>query len=324
MNGRRRALRPVPVLMTVALLVAAGCLLLVKRNDPRPPTRAVLTSGSPQGVYYAFATTLAAHIRAAHPTVSVTVDSSTGSIQNLQRLAEGSASCAVTASDAASVALAGDPPFKTPVPMRAVARVYDDYVQLVTRPDTSITSIDDLSGLPVSLGAGGSGVRLVATRLLAADGLPIDRVHDPALGLADSITALRTGRISAFFWSGGLPTPALSQLFATNGARLVPLGSVARALVNAFGFSYRPATVPAGTYGLPDAVDSIAVSNLLVCRADVPDQVVDELLSTLFRHQDSIARSVPPVNTMDLWAAIETEPVPLHPAALRWFRRSKP
>ena len=136
------------------------------------------------------------------------VVSTAGSVANLVLLAGGDADVAFCAADAAADAAAGP----SGTDLRALARIYDDVVHVVGAPRLSVTALAGLRGMRVSVGAPDSGVAVISTRLLPTAG--IDPRRDMAasqLGINDSAAAMRDGRIDAFFWSGGLPTPAVSE-----------------------------------------------------------------------------------------------------------------
>lgn len=306
------------------MVAVCGWLLGPFRNTHRPPRGELrITSGATQGVYNAFATELAHHLTADDSRLQVSVLRSTGSVQNLQRIAAGQADCGLTAGDAAALAYAGKAPFGHPLPISAVGRVYDDYIQLVARPGSGITSVAGLRGKSVSLGSPGSGVELISARILTTAGISTRQLRAAALGINESLEAFRRGEIDAFFWSGGLPTSAVADLISATHAYLVPLTDVAAGMTAGFDTVYRTATIPAGVYVLAAPLSTLAVPNLIVCNTAFDDRIVEYLTSTLFGAQAKIASVVPPVNVIDQRSAIATDPVPLHPGALRWYRRSK-
>lgn len=305
--------------------VAAGVVLLsgcsaADRNDS-PSGTVTVSTGSPRGVYYAWAEALARQVHRRYPRMVMQVQPSSGSVQNLRRLAAGQVTLAVTTEDAAAQALAGSAPFGHPVQIRALTRIHDDYVHLVTAAGSPVRELADLRGRRVAVGSAGSGTALVASRLLSGAGL---RVHSVPLDVVAAATALREGRVDAMFWSGGLPTAAMSDLARAMPIRLVPLGGSVAALRARFGPAYRAATVPAGTYGLRDPVPTLASANLLVSRQDADPGAVRAVLAAMFSGRDSIAASVPAANAVEARSAISTGPVPLHPAAAAYYRRGKP
>ena len=109
---------------------------------------------------------------------------------------------AVAATDAAAVALRGEPPFDAPVAATAMARVYDDYVHLVVRDDSTLATVADLPGRRVAVGPTGSGTALAAQRLLQDQGLQVSTVN---LDVVEAGLALQARRLDAMFWVGACP-----------------------------------------------------------------------------------------------------------------------
>ena len=292
------------------VLALAGC-----GPGGEPSGRLVIAAGARGGVYYAYARALALQLRLKDPRLRVTVVATSGSVDNLRRVAAGSATIAFTAEDAAA---------DSNLPIAALARVYDDYLHLVVPAAGPRRSIAQLAGTAVSVGPQGSGTRLMVDRLLAVAGAHASRLHIAELSLDASVAALRRRAIQAFFWSGGVPTPGVARLARAEPLRLLPLGSLAGPLQARFGPVYRAAEIPAGTYGLTGEVATIAVPNLIVARPGADAALIRLVVATLFARRTAIARAVPAAAALDRRAAIETAPVPLHAAALRWFRDTKP
>lgn len=307
------------------LLAALAACSLVPGNGQRQPTgRAVIASGGTQGVYYAYAGTLAERLEEAAPELDVEVAPTAGSVDNLHRLAIGDATFAFTAADVAADAVNGAAPFGQRLPLAAVSRVYDDYMHLVVTATSPIRTMRDLARRTVSIGPPGSGTAVIVGRLFSVAGLDQRSVHSVQLGINESVDALRKGQVDAFFWSGGLPTSGVQSLSNEMPLRLVPLGGLAPAMQDKFGSVYHQAAVPAGTYGLADQVDTIAVPNFLVCREDTDPALVEQVVATLFRSREMIASTVPAAGALDGRTAIQTGPVRLHQAAAEWFRDTKP
>ena len=285
------------------------------------PQRVTASAGPRRSVYLGWSTALAEQVHRDHPGLSVDVLISSGSIENLLRLARREAMLAVASTDAAAVGLRGLPPFGQPVDVMAMARVYDDYVHLMVRDDSAVTRLRDLAGLRVATGPPGSGTALVADRILADQDLKVDRV---VLDVVEAGLALQARRLHAVFWLGGLPTRAVAELAGRVRLRMLPLGDVAVRLRARYAAAYRPAAIPASSYGQPGGVPTVASANLLLCRSGMAAELVTAVLTTAFRRREAIAAAQPAGNALDLRAAIATDPVPLHPAAVAYYRAGKP
>ncbi len=250
------------------------------------------------------------------------VQATAGSVDNLQRLAANTTDVAFsqvdTAVDQFDRTAPGDPRA-----LRALARIYDDVVHVVVPASSPAKSLGDLRGARVSIGEPRSGYSVIARRLLTAAGLsPEADVRAERLGLRASAAALRDGRIDAFFWSGALPSPGVTDLATTLDIRLLDLDDVLRT-IRADHPEYASGTVPAGSYAIEKPISTLFVRNFLLVGAEMADDLAYALVDTLFRVQGKLALVTRAALTIDLRAAIGTQPVPLHPGAERYYREAK-
>lgn len=280
-----------------------------------PPRALVLAAGEPGGFYAEFGALLAA--AAASPPWRVrTTD---GSAENVALVAAGTADLGLALTDVVLAARAGTDPFAAPVPLLALGRVYENYLQLAVRAESPVTDLAGLAGRPVSLGAPGSGAAVAGARLLAVTGVA---VRAATLGLADATAALDRGDIDAFLWSGGLPTPAVAELAARRPIRLLPLAAQVGALRERHGpGAYAAAAVPTGVYGAAAEVPTIGVANLLVTTAALPDDAAAAVVRTLVdRAPQLVPASALGTQYLDQLSLVDTGDVPLHPGAEAAYR----
>jgi TRAP transporter TAXI family solute receptor len=312
-------------LATLALGLTATTAACGNPGYHSPPRTLTIAAGEPGGLYLEFAELLAAEIATEEPGLHAHAISTEGSLDNLERLAEGQVDLALVLTDAAQAITPASGPLRAPVPIRAIGRVYENYLQFVVLTASPIRTVADLAGRTLSLGAQGSGAELTGDRLLTAAGLsitgqtiPVTVQHRP---LADAIAALETGRIDALLWFGGVPTPALAALATRRGIRLLPLASMLPALRSAHGPVYEPVTIPADTYGPASAVTTIGVANLLVCQAGADPAMTATVARVLVTHA---ARLVPQqvlgTQFLDPRSLIATAGIPLHRGAITAYR----
>ncbi len=315
------------VLTALALVaIAIGTVLGTASGAPARPAAdkpVVIATGSTKGVYYQYAQSFAAAAHSRLPQLRL-LDTS-GSVNNINLLAAGQATFAICAADAAMDGYAGEGLFARGVPIRAVARLYDDYIHLVVPAESAVRSLADLRGLRVSVGPDGSGTALIADRILGVAGLDGHRdIEREVLSINDSVAALQAGTVDAFFWSGGLFTAGITELGNAMAIRLVNLADSATALRSHYGTVYRLGTVPAGTYrGVDAAVGTVAVPNLLITLDTVPATVVNRVLGALFASASQVGRAIPAAVQLDPRSAPFTNRLPLHPAATSYYRSHK-
>ena len=320
---RRRALQSAAAGVVVLALLLWWLLPVGGEETPRG--KVTFATGVSTGVYQTYGEMLKRDLSRDLPDVDVTLEETRGSPDNVERLARGQATFAIAATDAVA-AYHG----KDAGRLRACARLYDDYMQLIVPKGSKVRSARDLRGLRVGVGDDGSGVQLITRGLLKAAGLGFDTDITPVRSGIDTMPELlRKGKLDAFFWSGGLPTTAVRTLAREYPIKLVQLGDLTGPLHRQGGVTryYRAATVPADAYQeirQPDDVKTIAVPNLLVTTDRVDPELAKGVTRTVIENRDRIGAKVHAAQKVDLRTAVFTDPLPLHQGAARYYRSEKP
>ncbi|MGW0814655.1 TAXI family TRAP transporter solute-binding subunit [Streptomyces viridiviolaceus] len=323
--GRRRALEG-----TGAGVVVLGLLLwwLLPLGEEPPSGTITFSTGTRAGVYQKYGELLRAELRKDMPDLKVRLLTSAGSQENVERVANGEADFTIAAADAVETYKLLDRPAADQ--LRGVARLYDDYVQLVVPTDSDIRSVADLRGKRVAIGLPNSGVRLIATRLLTAAGIDPERDITPRSDGIDTGPRRLGNGIDAFFWSGGLPTDGLRKIAESSAFRFVPIGEDLVGELHDQGGAtryYRATNIPESAYPTVQngsAVPTLAVSNLLMTRADMDPRLTQWLTRTVLDSRDGIGAHVHSAQLVDLRTAIYTDPLGLHEGARRYYRSVKP
>jgi hypothetical protein len=308
-------------LHAVGAALALATLSLTACGDDLDQVKLTMAAGSPGGVYHALGTALAdAWTRdpgIPRPQVATTA----GSVDNLDRLRANQAQVGFSAADAAEQKQQADAGHK----LYALARMHDDYLQLIVRDDLPATKLADLKGLRVSVGARDSGVWLIAQRLLESAGIsPEVDLKVQYMDLPTSADAMRDNALDAFFWSGGVPTERVTTLSSAVKLRMLDLGDVLPKLRQAYPV-YGSATLPASAYeqigGGP--VVTLVVRNFLLVNDTMSDDVAEALVRGLFQAQPALVAASPVARSIEVRSAIETTPIELHPGAMRYYRDVK-
>ncbi|MGW7299631.1 TAXI family TRAP transporter solute-binding subunit [Streptomyces sp. NPDC054829] len=323
--GRRRAVQ-----VAVAAAVALGLLLwwLLPLGEKPPRGTITFSTGTQAGVYHEYGKRLRAELAKDMPDLKVELQPSAGSQENVRRVATGEADLTIAAADAVETyALEKGPGADR---LRGVARLYDDYVQLVVPPDSDIESVADLRGKRVAIGLPHSGVRLIATQVLEAAGIDPEKDITPRSDGIDTGPKQLGRDLDAFFWSGGLPTGGLKEIAETSTFRFVPIDEKLVAKVHAQGGAtryYRATNMPESAYRTiqnGSTVPTMAVANVLVTRNDLDPRLAEWLTRTVLDSRDGIGAHVHSAQLVDVRTAIYTDPLPLHEGARRYYRSVKP
>ena len=249
--------------LLVVLVAAAG---LAGCGSEQGQRLSIATGGS-GGVYFVYGGGLAEQIGEHLDGYQATAEVTSASVDNMYLIADGKSDLAFALADTAADAVNGTDTFDgEKVPAQALARLYNNLTQVATVKGKGIASVEDLRGKRVSVGSPGSGTEVIALRVLEAAGLdPDDDLNRQQLGVGESVQAVKDGALDAFFWSGGVPTSAVTDLATSRELVLLPTDQYVGKLKERYGDFYAAAEIEAGGYeGVQAPVKVVAVPNYLV------------------------------------------------------------
>jgi hypothetical protein len=258
------------------------------------------------------------------PYTEATAEVTTASVDNCRLIGAGKGELALIMADTGWDAYMGKAQFKEKIPLRTVAVLYPNNMHIVTMEGKGIEKVTDLKGKRVSTGAPGSGTEVMALRVIEAYGLdPTKDMTRDKLGVSESAGALKDRKIDAFFWVGGLPTAAVTDLGATPGIKIKLVGhadSVPK-MRETYGPIYVKGIIPAKTYpGQTVDVPIAVVWNLLVCHERMKGDLVYDIVKTLFDHKPELITVHSEAKHILLEAqATGASPIPFHPGAIRYY-----
>src|SRR5262245_55675810 len=268
------------IALAVAISVAAGVALAQQK------TTAIGTGGT-GGVYYPLGGGLANILSKHLPGYQATAEVTGGSVDNLKLVGSGQSELAFSMADAALDAYNGQDKFKSAkVPVATLMVLYPNRMHVVSVDGTGIATMADLKGKRVSTGSPGSATEVMAFRVIEAAGLDRDKdMKRERLGVAESVNAIKDRKIDAFFWVGGLPTAAVTDLGATPGVKikLIDHSDVVEKMNSKYGKLYVTDVIPARTYPGQDSDNRIAtVWNILVANANMPADTAYAIVKLVF------------------------------------------
>jgi len=228
--------------------------------------------------------------------------------------------------DAALDAFNGQDKFTSgKVPLRTLMILYPNRMHVVSIDGTGVEKMADLKGKRVSTGSPGSATEVMAFRLIEAVGLDKDKdMKRERLSVAESVNAVKDRKIDAFFWVGGIPTAAVTDLGATPGTKLKLIDhSDAVAAMNAkYGNLYVKDTIKAGAYPGQDKDNTVAtVWNILVTSDKTTDDLAYNIVKLIFDKKPELVAVHKEANSFVLETQKkENSPVPFHPGAIKYFK----
>jgi uncharacterized protein len=310
---------------TMAGLAAAVALMASSGTVSAQQRQWVIATGGTGGVYYPLGGGLANIIGKTLPNTTATAQVTGGSVDNLRLLGTKKAEIAFTQVDAAWDAVAGLDKFANgKLDVKALAVLYPNHMHVVTIASTGIKTVAGMKGKRVSTGSTGSATEVFANRVLEAAGLDHARdIRKERLGVAESVNAVKDNKIEGFFWVGGLPTAAVTDLAATPNTTIVMIdyADLVGKMNAKYGPLYSATSIPQATYkGMTADNKNIAVWNILAVNGAMDEATAYDITKTLFDKQADLALVHAEGKNFSLQVQTKANGgIPFHPGALKFL-----
>ena len=315
------------VLLTFSVFVFAG-----GDSEEVSPEYVTIGTGGVTGVYYPTGGAISRMVnkKSDEYNLKVTVESTGGSVYNVNAIMAGDIQFGIVQSDRQYQAYYGTDDWEgdPQEDFRAVFAIHPESVSLLASDESGIYSIDDLRDKVVNIGNPGSGQRGNAEQILKAFDIdPAMDINAESLKAAEAAGMLQDGRVDAYFYTVGHPNGSFKE--ATSGARkahFVPIeGEAVDGLVKEYPYYARSVIPVEGNY--PNAtnagdVPSIGVKATLCTSADVSDDVVYAITKEVFENLEDFKKLHPAYSVLTSENMLEGLSAPLHPGAERYYREA--
>jgi len=314
-------------LTLIAAAVALGSTLISPAAVAQQKFVTIGTGGV-TGVYYAAGGAICRLMnkeRAKHG-IRCSVESTGGSVYNVNTIKAGELDFGVAQSDVQFNAVKGQAQFKEGGPhadLRAVFSVYPEALTVLARKEANIKKFEDFKGKRFNVGNPGSGTRDTVNILLGALNMKTsDFSLTSELKPDEHGAALCDNKIDGFAFVVGSPAANIQDPTTTCGAKLVPIsGPAVDKLVKDFPY-FAHVTIPGGMYpGNPDATKTFGVMASFVTSAKVPDAVVYAMVSAVFDNFEEFKKLHPAFANLDPKDMVKSGiSAPLHEGAIKYYK----
>ncbi|MFH2220536.1 MAG: TAXI family TRAP transporter solute-binding subunit [Pseudomonadota bacterium] len=298
-------------------------------SEPAKTVFITIGTGDPSGVYYPSGNAIARIVnkKKMGRGIRVTIESTGGSVFNVNAIASGDLEFGIVQSDRQYQAWNGIKDWEVVGPqekLRAVCSLYPESVVLIAGDDTGIEQFADLKGKHVSIGNPGSGQRGNAADALTACGIDYEKdMKVEGFTAAEAVKTFLDGRIDAFFYTVGHPNASIKE--ATSGRRkahFVPIfGACVDTLLSAWPYTAR-AHIPIKFYPMArntEDVNTFAVKATFCTSADVPDDVVYTVTREIFENLEEFKKLHPAFGDLTRKNMLEALSAPIHPGAMKYY-----
>jgi TRAP transporter TAXI family solute receptor len=306
--------------MTIFKALAAGTLVALATPAFAQEQLSIATGGT-GGVYFPMGGGLAEVINNHVDGYAATAEVTGASVENMGLIATGDADLALALADTVAQAYSGTGRFEgQQLPMiRGLASMYANMVQIVTLEGSGITSLEDLRGMRVSVGAPGSGTEVNAEAILSANGITYDDIEEQRLNFNETADALANGDIDAGFWSVGAPTSSILNLATTQSIVMLELSDAEMTAAQTAEPLFARTTLASGTYEGVGDTPVLGVPNVLAVSSEMSDDVAYEITRAMFENIADLRAVHPAANQTTVEFTLAATPVPLHPGAIRYY-----
>ncbi len=310
------------------ILIMLGCLLPLLAVGAEQRFTSIGTGGL-TGVYYPTGGAICRLLnreRKEHG-IRCSVESTGGSIYNLNALASGELEFGVAQSDMQFHAYQGSSKFSEQganPQLRAVFSIHSEPFTVMARNDSGIRSFADLPGKRVNIGNPGSGQRGTMEVLMQALGWKREDFKlVSALKATEQARALCDNKIDAMIYTVGHPNASIKEAATACEAHLVPVtGEVVKDLIDKHPY-YASAEIPAGLYqGSEGVTPTFGVKATLVTTAAVDAEVVYQLVKAVFENLDKFRQLHPAFAHLKAADMLEGNSAPFHPGAVRYYKEA--
>ena len=273
-----------------------------------------IATGGPAGLYYPFGGGMASVWSKQLSDVNVKAEVTGGSITNVTQVARMESDLGIAMADVTTDAFLGQGLFAQALPLRVLFTAYPNIVHILTLEGNGITTVADLRGKRVAMGAQGSGTAVAATNVLTGLGVQLDDIASRYLSFAATTAALKDGTVDAGFIVGGLGIAAVTELAVTRPLRLLSLSADdLQQLVDQFP-AYSGYRIPAATYnGIVSDTTALGIWSAVVVHENMPIDLAYRLTCTVYQQRQSLLQISPVVQAMTLENIHRLPAVPLHP-----------
>jgi hypothetical protein len=310
-------------------LAAAALLALTSLTAPATAQQKFVTigTGGVTGVYYAVGGAVCRLMNKSRAETGLrcSVESTGGSVFNVNAIKTGELDFGLTQSDIQYNAAKGEGQFKDKADpdLRAVFSVHPEPFTVLARKDAGVTKFEDFKGKRFNIGNPGSGTLASMEELLRQMGwTKADFSLAAELKADEQGTALCDNKIDGFFYGVGHPSAAIQDPTIACGAKLISLvGPAVEALIKDHPY-YAKAVIPGGMYANnPNPTETYGVLATVVTSAKVADTTVYALVKAVFENFDEFKKLHPAFANLDPKAMIKNGlSVPLHPGAIKYYK----
>lgn len=312
--------------LLLIVLVAAGCGGDQKKQpEPKKETKNIsISTGATSGTYYPLGTAIAKTLTGAGIGLNATAESTGGSIENARFLGQKQSEIGFVESMIADWAYNGKEMFKDKKVenIRGLISLYPNTIQTVVKAKSGIKSYSDLKGKKVAVGIQGSSSPLAMQAVLESYGLSMSDIKPQYLAFGPSMELLKDDQVDAVMVDAGAPNSAIIDISTQHQIKILSIDADnVKKIKQKYPFFSDAVVIPKGTYkGFDEDFTTTGSLATLCVRADLPDDMVYNMIKTMIDKKEDIAKVHEKGKTINLQTATNGISIPIHPGAEKYYK----
>lgn len=277
-------------------------------------------TGGQSGIYYPFGGALAKVWSEHVPDVNAKAEVTAASVENTIKVVRGDMIAGIAMGNVVLDAYNGEGKFPTKMPVNTLFALYPNLVHTLTLEKSGITSLSQLKGKRVSLGAPASGTAVTSAALLESLGIDVKKDIDAVyLNYSETTNALANGQIDAGFIVGGQGVGAVTQIALTHKIKVLSITPEESAMFMKKYPAYSTYDIPSDVYNNVGEVSTLSVWNVLVVNAKMSDDMAYNLTKASYENIGDVRKVVKMAEMTTPENAERLQGVPLHPGAQKYL-----
>ena len=292
------------------------------------PSRQFLSMGTapPGGAFFVVGSALAEVVNetGADLGYNVTAEATSGSQENIRRLASGELDFALSNAAITYFAVRGSEGWDRAYQVQSIMTLAPNVALFVTQAGSGISTIDDLRGHRVTVGPAGAGFEYFVGPLLGAHGVTYDDFSPLNATQQAAVDMLTDGSADATFLGGAVPTASITQAAASMELTFIPFGDAEKqGLIDEYLF-FRPATIPADTYrGQAQPFDGLDVGSMhFITSASAPADLIYNVTKLLYENQPLVVEKHAAGRAINPNNVVRDTGTEFHPGAIRYYQEA--
>ena len=317
----------------IVILVLAGMLAACGgggggEGGDAAPSRQFLSMGTapPGGAFFVVGSALAEVVNetGADLGYNVTAEATSGSQENIRRLASGELDFALSNAAITYFAVRGSEGWDRAYQVQSIMTLAPNVALFVTQAGSGISTIDDLRGRRVTVGPAGAGFEYFVGPLLGAHGVTYDDFSPLNATQQAAVDMLTDGSADATFLGGAVPTASITQAAASMELTFIPFGDAEKqGLIDEYLF-FRPATIPADTYrGQAQPFDGLDVGSMhFITSSSAPADLIYNVTKLLYENQPLVVEKHAAGRAINPNNVVRDTGTEFHPGAIRYYQEA--